>query len=190
MYIWIAQPNWSVEMVFFFHWLGNQIEIILLYFSLSFSPPFLSCWFLVSCVTMSNMVHIYLLCSLIACTSVHFPSSRVVVPQGLWTTWLLLFSVNYTPRFILTWSRGWSLLMSLTKGTGAKNRKYNWKWVNSKTLEKGMVSVVKDCMVSCEAFAKYEKCLSYQCWDLLYIILKIILIIWCFPRKEIRDCSS
>lgn len=34
-------------------------------------------------------------------------------------------AVKYTTRFILMGSKGWSLMMDLTKGKGAKNRKYN-----------------------------------------------------------------
>lgn len=34
-------------------------------------------------------------------------------------------AVKYTTRFILMGSKGWSLMMDLTKGKGPKNRKYN-----------------------------------------------------------------
>lgn len=34
-------------------------------------------------------------------------------------------ALKYTTRFILMGSEGWNLMMDLTKGKGAKNRKYN-----------------------------------------------------------------
>lgn len=128
--------KWSV----FFHWLENQIEIICPFFCLFFLSSLLVMQLLISGVLCGyewHAAYLGLLCSFIACTSLLLFLCWVVVPQGLWTTWILLFTVNYTPRFILTWSRGWSLMMGLTKGKGAKNRKYNWEWVNSERCKRG-----------------------------------------------------
>lgn len=71
-------------------------------------------------------------------------------------------AVKYTTRSMLMGGKGWSLMMGLTKSKGVRKEII----IESGLIQssgKGMISILNGCMVSCEAFVKYGKCLPHQC---------------------------
>jgi len=67
------------------------------------------------------------------------------------------------------------------KGQRSQEQTVQLKVGQFRRLANGMVAILKGCVVSCEAFVKYGKCFPHWCWDLFYMILRIIVNHMIFP---------